>query len=155
MIFYVFFFFNDTATTEIYTLSLHDALPILFQPPMAGVEDFFCASNRKARVRQGSEIQRRNACRPEPVREKRRFPNIARHQKARNSRRVLVPTAGLFPQISRERNWQAPTDSPNHTRSCRSPDRFPYKCGNPGDAHRAATAVPVPSADRAKNALVL
>src|SRR3712207_9429861 len=27
--FYVFFFFNDTATTEIYTLSLHDALPIL------------------------------------------------------------------------------------------------------------------------------
>src|SRR2546425_2296998 len=26
----VFFFFNDTATTEIYTLSLHDALPILF-----------------------------------------------------------------------------------------------------------------------------
>src|SRR2546427_9156075 len=24
------FFFNDTATTEIYTLSLHDALPILF-----------------------------------------------------------------------------------------------------------------------------
>src|SRR5256885_9444484 len=26
---YFFFFFNDTATTEIYTLSLHDALPIL------------------------------------------------------------------------------------------------------------------------------
>src|SRR3712207_8443502 len=25
------FFFNDTATTEIYTLSLHDALPILLQ----------------------------------------------------------------------------------------------------------------------------
>src|SRR3712207_8069371 len=25
---YAFFFFNDTATTEIYTLSLHDALPI-------------------------------------------------------------------------------------------------------------------------------
>src|SRR3712207_9396064 len=28
---YLFFFFNDTATTEIYTLSLHDALPIWFQ----------------------------------------------------------------------------------------------------------------------------
>src|SRR3712207_7340193 len=26
---WIFFFFNDTATTEIYTLSLHDALPIL------------------------------------------------------------------------------------------------------------------------------
>src|SRR5256885_12065224 len=25
---FIFFFFNDTATTEIYTLSLHDALPI-------------------------------------------------------------------------------------------------------------------------------
>src|SRR5215475_15888337 len=29
----IFFFFNDTATTEIYTLSLHDALPILLRVP--------------------------------------------------------------------------------------------------------------------------
>src|SRR3989449_6269166 len=29
-LFIFFFFFNDTATTEIYTLSLHDALPILY-----------------------------------------------------------------------------------------------------------------------------
>src|SRR6266480_4538044 len=29
LVFFFFFFFNDTATTEIYTLSLHDALPIL------------------------------------------------------------------------------------------------------------------------------
>src|SRR5438128_10313828 len=29
------FFFNDTATTEIYTLSLHDALPILIVGPNA------------------------------------------------------------------------------------------------------------------------
>src|SRR3989441_4073650 len=28
VVFFFFFFFNDTATTEIYTLSLHDALPI-------------------------------------------------------------------------------------------------------------------------------
>src|SRR5256885_16659662 len=28
LLFVFFFFFNDTATTEIYTLSLHDALPI-------------------------------------------------------------------------------------------------------------------------------
>src|SRR5436853_5967930 len=33
-----FFFFNDTATTEIYTLSLHDALPI------------FCMFDRSARI---------------------------------------------------------------------------------------------------------
>src|SRR2546421_9364713 len=34
---FIFFFFNDTATTEIYTLSLHDALPILCRaaPPVA------------------------------------------------------------------------------------------------------------------------
>src|SRR5258708_30112686 len=46
MLFY-FFFFNDTATTEIYTLSLHDALPIfgyteedyLSREPSVKVED--------------------------------------------------------------------------------------------------------------------
>src|SRR5882672_2173353 len=39
--FFFFFFFNDTATTEIYTLSLHDALPISpgrHRPP-AGAAD--------------------------------------------------------------------------------------------------------------------
>src|SRR3712207_7038668 len=30
---FVLFFFNDTATTEIYTLSLHDALPIYLRRP--------------------------------------------------------------------------------------------------------------------------
>src|SRR2546430_13648759 len=32
-----FFFFNDTATTEIYTLSLHDALPISLRDAAVGV----------------------------------------------------------------------------------------------------------------------
>src|SRR3712207_8563915 len=40
-----FFFFNDTATTEIYTLSLHDALPILFEPSMR-MQSAFCRSWR-------------------------------------------------------------------------------------------------------------
>src|SRR5438477_8655090 len=31
---FFFFFFNDTATTEIYTLSLHDALPIYVNAPL-------------------------------------------------------------------------------------------------------------------------
>src|SRR2546427_4793738 len=35
--FFLFFFFNDTATTEIYTLSLHDALPISWDPDPAGI----------------------------------------------------------------------------------------------------------------------
>ena len=30
LVLFIFFFFNDTATTEIYTLSLHDALPISY-----------------------------------------------------------------------------------------------------------------------------
>src|SRR3989449_11385640 len=33
------FFFNDTATTEIYTLSLHDALPISADPRQLGARD--------------------------------------------------------------------------------------------------------------------
>src|SRR5574344_647534 len=35
VVFQFFFFFNDTATTEIYTLSLHDALPISQEVPVA------------------------------------------------------------------------------------------------------------------------
>ena len=35
--FTLFFFFNDTATTEIYTLSLHDALPIQPSKELAGI----------------------------------------------------------------------------------------------------------------------
>src|SRR2546426_7430731 len=44
LIYFFFFFFNDTATTEIYTLSLHDALPIwaaIYQPlpPLVAIRD--------------------------------------------------------------------------------------------------------------------
>src|ERR1039458_10675374 len=48
------FFFNDTATTEIYTLSLHDALPIYFHPvsqrPARGLEETksSCRLDRKS-----------------------------------------------------------------------------------------------------------
>src|SRR5690242_20832728 len=38
-LFLLFFFFNDTATTEIYTLSLHDALPISVRQQLFGAED--------------------------------------------------------------------------------------------------------------------
>src|SRR3712207_7598524 len=36
---FLFFFFNDTATTEIYTLSLHDALPISWRDSGLGGDD--------------------------------------------------------------------------------------------------------------------
>src|SRR5258708_37069485 len=41
MSFRSFFFFNDTATTEIYTLSLHDALPISFYDNPNALRDYF------------------------------------------------------------------------------------------------------------------
>src|SRR5256885_15369468 len=56
----IFFFFNDTATTEIYTLSLHDALPIFTDDGFvvlaseAGVLDIDPAKVvRKGRLRPG------------------------------------------------------------------------------------------------------
>src|SRR2546429_999661 len=42
---FFFFFFNDTATTEIYTLSLHDALPIY--PKINRVEEYNLGKNRQ------------------------------------------------------------------------------------------------------------
>src|SRR2546422_7072917 len=46
---HIIFFFNDTATTEIYTLSLHDALPISFSVPRCeSAADFFCAPRWQA-----------------------------------------------------------------------------------------------------------
>src|SRR2546422_7703164 len=69
----LFFFFNDTATTEIYTLSLHDALPI-------------CGEQRDGEVggqpvvRQPERGQRRYreaAHRPEAEGDPRRLPGIS------------------------------------------------------------------------------
>src|SRR2546427_2183391 len=53
MLLFHFFFFNDTATTEIYTLSLHDALPICNQnePVVAG--------HRVCRLLRRAALQRR------------------------------------------------------------------------------------------------
>src|SRR5258707_15388077 len=44
--FFFFFFFNDTATTEIYTLSLHDALPISLADKLALPTNSAAASGR-------------------------------------------------------------------------------------------------------------
>src|SRR2546427_4076586 len=56
----VFFFFNDTATTEIYTLSLHDALPIWTDPGDEGttllqVVGGFPAVEHQGRVEEAEE----------------------------------------------------------------------------------------------------
>src|SRR6266540_6917183 len=49
-VFLFFFFFNDTATTEIYTLSLHDALPISGVDPDALAFQRPCCQLADARV---------------------------------------------------------------------------------------------------------
>src|SRR5256885_6970272 len=68
-----FFFFNDTATTEIYTLSLHDALPILRAAAQAldevggqrGADDRLAAGDAQDGVRQirAARALRNEACR--------------------------------------------------------------------------------------------
>ena len=45
------FFFNDTATTEIYTLSLHDALPIWFE------KAYLVSSSSRVGIREGRRIR--------------------------------------------------------------------------------------------------
>src|SRR2546430_5062059 len=47
--YFIFFFFNDTATTEIYTLSLHDALPIWEVPAPRAVDERDVAVADRAR----------------------------------------------------------------------------------------------------------
>src|SRR6266571_41123 len=55
----LFFFFNDTATTEIYTLSLHDALPISCRtrPPRSGTSRGSWACSRRRSEEHTSELQ--------------------------------------------------------------------------------------------------
>src|SRR5882724_13641344 len=54
ILFSLFFFFNDTATTEIYTLSLHDALPI-FVAPSSPVTVIRAADSDRSGIRKRSE----------------------------------------------------------------------------------------------------
>src|SRR5215510_15890468 len=57
------FFFNDTATTEIYTLSLHDALPILRELRSAdhGGIILLLRSRRRSKLRQDRKSTRLNS----------------------------------------------------------------------------------------------
>src|SRR2546429_7968578 len=52
---FLFFFFNDTATTEIYTLSLHDALPIYVRDQHLGFGRRDAAPPRRRARRRRSE----------------------------------------------------------------------------------------------------
>src|SRR2546427_11235169 len=70
---FIFFFFNDTATTEIYTLSLHDALPIS------------CRWRRPRAARGGSR-----SCRPRSARRGRHDRRSEEHTSELQSQSNLV-----------------------------------------------------------------
>src|SRR6266540_7026383 len=53
-LFMFFFFFNDTATTEIYTLSLHDALPIFSHRRATGWDRRYASTTTRSRWRSRS-----------------------------------------------------------------------------------------------------
>src|SRR3712207_9473750 len=83
----VFFFFNDTSTTEIYTLSLHDALPISPSPvtpttaATVTVWSATCSSRRRKPVRHGGAPTRLTPARP---------PRSEEHTSELQSRQYLV-----------------------------------------------------------------
>src|SRR3989442_9757775 len=84
-----FFFFNDTATTEIYTLSLHDALPICACTSITFARrPFTTTSRRRAWACAGAM-----PIRPHPTKT---MPAIAPAASPRNSLRVvMVPSGGV------------------------------------------------------------
>src|SRR3712207_9121636 len=94
---YVLFFFNDTATTEIYTLSLHDALPIWrprwspwrTAPPAPGVDR--PGRRRPGRARRPATV---SGAPPRGSRRSRRRPRPAgrseEHTSELQSRQYLV-----------------------------------------------------------------
>src|SRR3712207_9132416 len=60
----MFFFFNDTATTEIYTLSLHDALPIYIFGALAQFERSIIRERTNAGLRAALARGRKGGRRP-------------------------------------------------------------------------------------------
>src|SRR3989441_9728215 len=107
-----FFFFNDTATTEIYTLSLHDALPIWANSPRRG-----CSAATVPRVRRRSAKPRRQRPRPAKLHPRARSSRVEARaiqrgvrQSARKMRLVIdlirdcaVPEADAILRFSKKR----------------------------------------------------
>src|SRR3712207_7983528 len=91
---YDFFFFNDTATTEIYTLSLHDALPICAgrrrpcPPTWPAAQER--ASRGRSRARSRSTGRGRARRRPAGGRRARRAARSEEHTSELQSRQYLV-----------------------------------------------------------------
>src|SRR3712207_8547917 len=87
------FFFNDTATTEIYTLSLHDALPI-FRQRRCGRQQREAAGPEQYADHPGQDPLRRRRRRSAhvrvPPRARTRAPRSEEHTSELQSRQYLV-----------------------------------------------------------------
>src|SRR5471032_3560078 len=80
---FFFVFFNDTATTEIYTLSLHDALPIYWDAPGRAAWGFCFIQRSKRSEEHTSELQSHHdlVCRLLLEKKKKNTNSLTRKQK--------------------------------------------------------------------------
>src|SRR3989449_8701109 len=110
----LFFFFNDTATTEIYTLSLHDALPICRPRLRPGAGDPGATlvehGTRSARARRRNPRARRIEPAPTANRHPRNAEINEAHHRRRGALAVLRPR--LFQEGRRRRISSPGHDSP-------------------------------------------
>src|SRR5471030_3534572 len=91
--FFFFFFFNDTATTEIYTLSLHDALPISplmtsgWMPPL---EEGRSSSKRSEEHTSELQSLRHLVCRLLLEKKKKKIKNYFLIKKKKKNKRIRI-----------------------------------------------------------------
>src|SRR3712207_2559201 len=141
-----FFFFNDTATTEIYTLSLHDALPIYRRLGHRGACRVVHAGLRSLRRAGGRGPHRlpAGAVGPRAVRLRRRAAAPDHRSRAGRPRRSPGRAAGAppaeRPAPTRQRDRRAPP--------VRLPGALLRRRPLPARQQRQVLRVPAGSADR-------
>src|ERR1041385_9394451 len=123
--FFFFFFFNDTATTEIYTLSLHDALPIsALARPMGRDRVGADHSRGRGHRRLGARGAPAGAALPRPAPD----PADRRGRVARPGRRVA------------RHGWGAPPPRPDRRRGGHRARRTRAGAARHRDRHRTRAA---------------
>src|SRR6266567_6502515 len=165
LLFFYFFFFNDTATTEIYTLSLHDALPICGPAAVvAGRAGTLARDGPRAAGRASRRQPGRPLCAGCAARERRRAhggrgPAHASHSlvagravpAGRGWRRAPVRHQALA-ALAAARRAERPgdLDANGLVRAGRAPHRGPRRICAPRPSHRGFTrSVGAPGAGRA------
>src|SRR3712207_8328864 len=107
----MFFFFNDTATTEIYTLSLHDALPIYQrgEPKATPLTTSKTTSASRPSPRSVAQAARGKTVSRVPIRWISRFARSEEHTSELQSRQYLVCRLLLEKKKTRECNENSST----------------------------------------------